>query len=446
MSSQLRFWAQVFTQVRRLSSLRSGPSRIAAMFLMLPLLVGVIENAAAGLSDGEVRLGPSIIDVLQVELDSHHSVHTLFALLHYSIGGDQVYQMLYSLDGGVSWQYSPGAQFIGADVSMAVIRDFCYVTYIAPGGQQIYADRYFVSNGQFDSAYAHYLVKDAGGANIYREIALTSSTDQTDDSIYCFVLADNGAIFWFTADQDGGAGLPGWTAQPTVESNAVQGLDAAYSNTGWRAFASYLSESGDGDAAPDQVSVMRADPLGPDIRVVGSDPWDAALSTTRVSAYLDEAVVVYQAFDGDYLGVRFKITYNAWDGWYQGWVARPDGAQVAYRSPDVTLRRGHGIAVSYIERNSANLWGDVVFKHRPYGQGSSWSTPHRFAVRQGSVVLPTAIEQMPVVDDLLFGVAFITGEETGVTDAGEVYFDLPLLIFNDGFESGDDGDWSSATE
>ena len=145
-----------------------------------------------------------------------------------------------------------------------------------------------------------------------------------------------------------------------------------------------------------------------------------------ISAYRDRAVIVHTYDAPPRTGLRYWFTEDAGDSWSYGFLDY--GGYGDVNQPDVTLRRGGGIVVTYQRDSSPE---DFLFmRTRVYGD-ETWSEAVQVSDVGLTVGTDIALEALP--EGSLGLVSFHTG--------GIPWYDQTPLIFRNSFELGDTLDW-----
>ncbi|MEN8162898.1 MAG: hypothetical protein ABFS37_02120 [Acidobacteriota bacterium] len=390
-----------------------------AFALVLVLLYG---GSGFALTSEPVQVGARG-NILQTDLDFHSASGHLFAVLLNEESGQWAWLVNISTDNGETWTetYEWPSTMAIADISSVVAGDYLYVAYVDPLVPEFGKIRRFNAiDGSVDSTYGGIgwiEVLDAG-TDTFREVAVASSADQNDTRLYYFAIQSNYVLRYAWTNQEGGADTP-WSEIDTGVTSANHAIDATYAeNSSTFLYVAY--EGLDGDLHIwRRMSDVTSDVT--DFGVIQRD-W------LRISAFEDTIVALYDDQVAADRGLKYLMSTDAGDTWQSPSPLTP---MDNYTSPAVTLRNGGGVAAVYHDVTTPD-WAALTQKD--YANGD-WSTPVDCATPGLTTGSYSDIEWLPFGN---YGVLLVGSGTSGRNS----FFALPLLLFGDGFESGDDTQWS----
>ncbi len=363
-------------------------------------------------------------NILQAHLDFHAGTGNLFAVLMNQDLGVWNWLVNISTDNGATWTetYQWQSTIALPDISAVVAGDYLYVAYPSLLNMESgRIARFAAADGTRDMTFGgvgSIEVFDAGDEQI-TEVALASSADQNDTRLYYFATQSDYSLRYAWTNQEGGAGTTPWSEIATGVTTANHSLDATFAeNSSTFLYVAY--EGLDGDLH----IWRRVSPGTSDVADLGVTPRDSI----RMSAFEDTVVVLYDDQVAADRGIKYIMSTDAGDSW------EPESSLTAmdnYTSPAVTLRNGGGVAAVYHDVTTPD-WPALTQKD--YADGA-WSPPIDCGFPGLSTGSFSDIEWLPFGD---YGVLLV-GSGTSSRNA---FFALPLLVFGDGFESGDDAQWS----
>lgn len=379
----------------------------------------VISRVAAFKAGGVQISSRSVIE--ESVTDFHAGTGNLFVVLRGFIlyENDNFWSVNISEDGGATWTetyYWEVPEWLH-EIDAVVVGDYLYVAYYVhalwPGSARL--RRFSVHDGMPDNVYSYHEVVNTP-QTVY-DFALASNADSADSRLYFLFAESDGDLRYFWTDAEGGSDAS-WTEATTGVTNASHKLYATW-NELWDSyflFASYIGRD-------DNLYVWRRGSGGVDSTEIASSvitPW-----RTGISAYDDVVVVSYATGDSSGGDLEYWITYNGGEDWLIGTL----GTGESYVAPDVTLRKGRGIAVVYGQYNPVGV-DQIWMRRRPY-HGAYWSSPI-FCSNPSGPFEVTSTELLPGVG---YGVVY---DNWSTAD-----FVMISPIFVDGFESGNTVRWTS---
>ena len=397
------------------------PRGIKAVAIVLLLLCG---GSGFALTSEPVQVGLRG-NILQTHLDSHAASGNLFAVLLNEDTGNWAWLVNISTDDGETWTetYEWPSTMAIEDVSAVVAGDYLYVAYVDPLIPQYAKIRRFSAiDGAVDSSYGGsgwIEVLDADTES-FSEIAVASSADQNDTRLYYFAAQSNYVLRYAWTNQEGGSDTP-WSEVATGVTSANHNIEATYAeNSSTFLYVSY--EGLDGD-----LHIWRR------MSDVTSDVTDLAVTprdSIRISAFEDTVVALYDDQVAADRGIKYVMSTDAGETWESASLTPMDN----YTSPAVTLRNGGGVAAVYHDVTTPD-WAALTRKD--YASGD-WTTPIDCAIPGLTTGSFSDIERLPFGD---YGVLLVGSGTT----SRNAFFALPLLLFGDGFETGDDSQWSGSS-
>lgn|GEM_PF-705285 len=316
--------------------------------------------------------------VYETVIDFHHSSKNIFAILHrYYYSELDRWTINLSTDHGQTWveTYAWWADYLVEDVHAAVVADYLYVAYIANTNQdEARIRRLSANDGSVDSSYNWIAVHN--NSVVVNEVALATFADSYNNRVYYYAILDDGSLLYFWSDQEGSS----WTEISTGITNARWGLDAC-TNQGFTKYFTWISYADTND----YFHVARKSGSTWDV-ITFDDAWDKS----SITAYYDRVIAVYEQWiPSAWSRITYRISYDAGNTWYYGY-ASPFSSGYYYTNPDVTARRGDGVAVCYLQGGERHMW----YRHRDFNVASNWSTPERFN-DVADVRMATSIEWLP---------------------------------------------------
>jgi len=340
-----------------------------------------LQPGLPSVSDTQIGVTTTI---RQMCLDFHQDTYNLFAVMIFEDEGHQHISVHISPDNGQSWRET--SIYVTAhqinDISAVVLGNFLYVGYTQAVTQtRGKIMRYYVTDGSQDYNFGYQLVIDRNIEIV--DVALASNVDtEYDNRLYYFaILSDNSLTAYWCNEL-----VTDWTPIPTNITDAKWGLDITYDEgyqtglTNYFLLLSYISQSA-------KVHTVRVSEQSGSVTIENID-LGAGIAHSAVSAYNG---VVLTAFREYYslltVGITYLISYNSGENWQEGKLAIPELEELYY-GPDVTARKGGGLAVIYY-KNTTTI-NPCWFIHRDYTETATWSEP--VIVNETKLATPTDIE------------------------------------------------------
>ena len=329
------------------------------------------------------------------------------------------WHVYFSNDNGRTWseEFSFFTKFaVQHNVSGIVSGDFYYVTYPSTNQRAAVIRRFSTSTGAPDASF--------GSNEVFSDPAETVDLLELGsnrvDRLYLFSILSDGALKYYWTDDDGGTGSLPWAEVDTGVTDANNYLDVSFAEdhiTGYFLYAVYRGGQG-------QLSVFRQGNFSNSTTLIDQDLYS---SVARISAYRNFVMVVYDHSQGGTPKVKYKISYDSGDTWTSGMI--DDGSSGDAYYPDVTLRRGGGIVVSYSRIDNGV---SVFLKTRDYPSGSAWSSPVAVTDNQRQLYKESEVEFLPEGGPSV--ISFFNQDQTGQFDQGP-------MIWRNGFELGTTAGW-----
>lgn len=296
------------------------------------------------------------------------------------------------------------------DIDAAVVDGWLYIGYVStiysPTFESIVRmRRAYTSSGLFDSSYGYQTAIDGGGNEIY-EVAVATDEDETADRLYCVAITEQSPfaddnLLCCSSDSNGLT----WFAEPTGIYDASHGLDASWNESPAEValVASYVNN---------QYTL--------NVGFLSISGWsfvrdlDFNLTQgTSVSAYQDHIIVVYEWVVGSDNRIKYQISHDGGASWISSYIALTG----TNRLPDVTARRGCGIAVTWLEE--AGAFDPAWFTRRSYS--GTWTPPVTYNEVDAVTVYNMSIEWLPPIPGSAdaFGCSWmgaISGEQYAMFD------------------------------
>jgi len=332
----------------------------------------------------------------QTCIDFEDGTGNLFVVVRRAGGNDPRWTLNMSTDGGETWAetYTWTSSYGEVtDTNAAVVDEYLYIGYVATDLVASYSAarmrRASTNDGSIDTTYGEQIVFDYG--NAIWDIAVTSNEDMRADRVYCVAILDDYSLVCHYASADGLI----WNVDPTGINDAESGLDASWNEN--TVSGNYLVVS--------YINVNKG--LWTALR---GSCWTITYhdfplyGTTAISAYEDHIIVVYEYEVPPDMTIKYWISYDGGATWKYWWVA-PTGQN---RAPDVTARRGSGIAVTWNEE--AGAFDPCWLSRRSYPI-SNWTTPVTYNDTDAHSGLDMSIEWMPPLAGSAdaFGTCWIEG-------------------------------------
>jgi|GEM_PF-2819267 len=370
----------------------------------------------------------------QTCLDFDDGTGNLFVVVRLNgDSSDTRWTINFSSDNGATWnETTRWISSVGevSDIDAAVVAGWLYIGYVAPDPAGNYFDarmrRAYTSDGSIDSAYGYQIVFETPGFNV-RDVAVTTNEDNSADQVYCVAITDElplaaDNLLCYSSDLGGLI----WTWIPTGIYNASYGLDASWNQ----------------DAAENDLVVSYVDnQYCLNVGMLSAAGWTFELyldfnldNGTAISAYQDHIIVVYKYVEGSDSKIKYQISYDGGAHWLYWFVAETGNN----KKPDVTARRGCGIAVTW--QQEAGAFDPAFFSRRPYAN-SIWTTPVAYNETDVITGLNMSIEWLPPIAGSAdaFGTCWIggiSGERYSLFDRTTFTLDIdpdPLLAGSSGF-------------
>lgn len=352
----------------------------------------------------DVRIG-SRDSVLITGLDIHRSTGNLFAaLLLQGDGNTNRWDVYMSADDGANWSetYDWWANYDISSLSISVAGYYCHVGFSRGSAQdQAFLFRFNALDGQqedFGNGSTWITVFSTTSPDSLKELVLTSNQDYFDNRLYYLAITTQGNLRYFWDD----LACTSWTEVSTGVTSAERGLDAC-TNEDYGVDEYYLWTS----------YMTTGDYLEIDAR--SSTSWDsmttydvgATPDYSAIGAYHDTVTCFFE-YSGAVFHCRYNVSYDAGASWWWGYV---DDTTTLFEAPDVTARKGGGVATIYRFYTSPR---EGRYSWRNYA--GSWDTPAAYTDNQPYWNKP-AIEYL---ESGTYGVVYLTWDSPQTRAA---YFD-----------------------
>ena len=311
-----------------------------------------IESNEISMWGTDVRIGTRD-SIYVVSSDVHYASGHIFAILLYHEGSQYKWSVNMSTNMGNSWTetYVWFAGFYIHSVSATIAANHCYVGYdYLSTTSSARIRRFRASDGLEEDFHNGETFIDAISLTLpdsVMEIAMASNQDYFNNRIYLSLISSQGNLEASWSD----SGV-NWTSYSYNISDASHGLDITC-NQGYSTYYSYLS----------YISTSNR------CRIFGLNGEDSLFSFvvgsagdySAISAY-DDTVFCVSEFSGNpNFYCKYWISYNGGTSW--AWGALDDTVTYSSESPDVTLRGGAGISVTYRYYTSTR---EQRYRHRTY--------------------------------------------------------------------------------
>ncbi len=412
--------------------------RLEADGVAVSLGISWREPVPAGLKSAGVTPLTTQTSALRGVVDSDETTGNLFAAVTYSQSTGVDMTLSISKD-GFGWRETyrgaltnnPG--LVAFD--MVVAGEYVYVAF-ASASYSTYPRlvRFSAATGAFDSDYDSELLAvlpQAPGPPYLAttDIVLESNAGSSGANVYVMLIqvADNSLRYFWDSASDGKS----FTEASPAVGNAASGLDLHWNHlrsTSYFLFASYIGTD-------NNLYVLR--------RGTGGIGWEATIliepdcsgpaKLTAISAYRDTVITTYEHdYGSDGIGCRYRISYDAGDGWALGGFL-PQDPLGQYCRCDVTARGGLGTALTF--HRYQPVPNEVLFNFRGGYSGGLWDAPVGL-VPAGVSSCTAAVNWLAPIGT--YGVVYV-----GPSPDRRPYFAMVggHLIFADGFELGDTSQW-----
>jgi len=338
------------------------------------------------------------------------------------------WSIYFSTDGGANFSetYTWSSNYPIVDIGAIVVGNYFYITYVTenlPGNAKL--RRCPVSDGQVDTSFGPsgwITVFDDTDANIV-DLELASNQEGNNNRLYLFAIHTDGKLSYDFTDDEGGEGDTDWSRIDTGVSNAGSYLDVSYNDRseagtpGAYLFAVYRTTS-------NKVDLFQAINPYPSVASEEIGSWSG--DRPRISAYRDQVVIVWKSSASPNVGVYYTVSEDGGDTWTYGFA--DTGNLGNAHVPVVSLSRGTGIVIAYQRESSGD---DFAFmRQSDYG-----IHPLSYSSAVSNVGLSLG-EDMFLKELPEGGIVLLSIHPDGV-----LYYDRIPMIFQNGFELGDNLDW-----